>query len=88
MRPKLWPICVIKFSATDQMATSQFELRPAAPEIHCSDAQINEVFSGRRFGETRLMQASGLEMCLKNPGAELFCLAQGLRHAIDDPLWH
>ena len=69
------------------MATAQFEPRPAAPEIHCSDAQINEVFSGRRFGETRLMQASGLEMCLKNPGAELFCLAQALRHAIDDPLW-
>ena len=44
MRPKLWPICVIKFSATDQMATAQFELRPAAAEIHCSDAQINEVF--------------------------------------------
>tara|TARA_Y100000739_G_scaffold11370_1_gene9617 strand:- start:413 stop:517 length:105 start_codon:yes stop_codon:yes gene_type:complete len=33
------------------------------------------------------MHVAGLEMCLKNPGAELFCLAQGLRHAIDDPLW-
>ena len=54
------------------MATSQFELRPAAVEIHCSDAQINEVFSGRRFGKTRLMHAAGLEMCLKNHGAEFF----------------
>ena len=69
------------------MATSQFELRPAAVEIHCSDAQINEVFSGRRFGKTRLMHAAGLEMCLKNPGVELFCLAHGQRRSIDDPLW-
>ena len=54
------------------MATSQFEFRPAAPEIHCSDAQINELFSGRRFGKTRLMQASGLEMCLKNLARSCF----------------
>ena len=28
------------------MATAQFEPRPAAAESHCSDARINEVFSG------------------------------------------
>jgi len=37
------------------MAIAQIELKPAAAEIHRSDAQIKVVFSVRRFGKTRLM---------------------------------
>ena len=78
---------MIKSSATDQIVIARLALKLAAVEIHRSDAQIKVVLSGRRFGKTRLMLAAGLEMCLKNYGAELFYLAQCQRRAIDDPLW-
>ena len=63
------------------MAIAQIELKPAAAEIHRSDAQIKVVFSGRRFGKTRLMLTSGIEECLKT----LEHPRQGERHPPDDP---
>ena len=57
------------------MAIAQIELKPAVAEIHRSDAQIKVMFSGRRFGKTRLMLTAGIEECLKNPGAKMFYLA-------------
>ena len=42
------------------MAIAQIVLKPAASEIHRSDAQIKVVFSGRRFGKTRLMLTAGI----------------------------
>ena len=65
------------------MAVAQIQLKPAAAEIHRSDAQIKVVFSGRRFGKTRLMLTAGLEECLKNPGAKVFYLAPSRKQAKD-----
>ena len=65
------------------MTTALLELKPAAAEIHRSDAQIKVVFSGRRFGKTRLMLTAGLEECLKNPGAKVFYLAPSRKQAKD-----
>ena len=65
------------------MAIAQIELKPAPAEIHRSDAQIKVVFSGRRFGKTRLMLTAGIEECLKNPGAKVFYLAPSRKQAQD-----
>ena len=65
------------------MAIAQIELKPAAAEIHCSDAQIKVVLSGRRFGKTRLMLTAGIEECLTNPGAKVFYLAPSRKQAKD-----
>ena len=65
------------------MAIAQIVLKPAASEIHRSDAQIKVVFSGRRFGKTRLMLTEGIEECLKNPGAKVFYLAPSRKQAKD-----
>ena len=65
------------------MAIAQIELKPAAAEIHRSNAQIKVVFSGRRFGKTRLMLTAGIEECLNNPGAKVFYLAPSRKQAKD-----
>ena len=65
------------------MGIAQIELKPAAAEIHRSDAQIKVVFSSRRFGKTRLMLTAGIEECLTNPGAKVLYLAPSRKQAKD-----
>ena len=65
------------------MTVAQIELKPAAAEIHSSDAQIKVLFSGRRFGKTLLMLTAGIEVCLTNPGAKVFYLAASRKQAKD-----
>ena len=41
------------------------------------------VFSGRRFGKTRLMLTAGVEECITNPGSKVFYLAPSRKQARD-----
>lgn len=65
------------------MPAATLQLKPAAAEILRSDAQVKVVFSGRRFGKTRLMLTAGVEECLTNPGAKVFYLAPSRKQAKD-----
>ena len=65
------------------MRIATLELKPAAADIIHSDAQDKVVFSGRRFGKTRLMLTAGIEECLSTPGAKLFYLAPSRKQAKD-----
>ena len=65
------------------MPAASLQLKPAAAEILRSDAQVKVVFSGRRFGKTRLMLTAGIEECLKNTGAKVFYLAPSRKQAKD-----
>lgn len=65
------------------MPAATLQLKPAAAEIHRSTAQVKVVFSGRRFGKTRLMLTMGVEECLQNPGAKVFYLATSRKQAKD-----
>ena len=65
------------------MPIAQLELKPAAAEILRSEAQVKVVFSGRRFGKTRLGLTAGIEECLTNPGAKVFYLAPSRKQAKD-----
>jgi len=42
------------------MPAASLQLKPAAAEILRSEAQVKVVFSGRRFGKTRLMLTAGI----------------------------
>ena len=65
------------------MPTATLELKPAAAEILRSDAQMKVVFSGRRFGTTRLMLTAVIEECLSNPGSKALYLAPSRKQAKD-----
>ena len=65
------------------MPAATLQLKPAAAEILRSDAQVKVVFSGRRFGKTRLMLTAGIEECLSNPGSKVFYLAPSRKQAKD-----
>ena len=55
-----------------RMPVAQLQLKPAAAEILRSDAQVRIVFSGRRFGKTRLGLTALIEECLSKPGSKVF----------------
>ena len=65
------------------MPSAVLQLKPAAAEILRSDAQVKVVFSGRRFGKTRLMLTAGIEECLQKPGAKVIYLAPSRKQAKD-----
>ena len=65
------------------MPVAQLELKPAAPEILRSDAQVKVIFSSRRFGKTQTLLTAGLEECLTNPGSKVFFLAPSRKQARD-----
>ncbi|CAK27793.1 Hypothetical protein SynRCC307_0890 [Synechococcus sp. RCC307] len=65
------------------MPVAHLELKPAAAEILRADADVKVVFSGRRFGKTRLMLTAGVELCLTKPGAKVFHLAPSRKQAKD-----
>lgn len=65
------------------MTKATLELKPAAAEILRSEASVKVVFSGRRFGKTRLMLTAGIEECLINPGSKVFYLAPSRKQAKD-----
>ena len=65
------------------MPAATLQLKPAAAEILRSDAKVKVVFTGRRFGKTRLMLTAGIEECLSKPGAKVFYLAPSRKQAKD-----
>ena len=65
------------------MPVAQLQLKPAAAEILRSDAQVRIVFSGRRFGKTRLGLTALIEECLSKPGSKVFYLAPSRKQAKD-----
>lgn len=65
------------------MPIAALQLKPAAAEIFRSDAQVKVIFSGRRFGKTRMLLTAGIEECVTNPGAKVFFLAPSRKQARD-----
>ena len=65
------------------MAIAHLELKPAAAEILRSPAKVKVMFSGRRFGKTRMMLAAGLEKAITTPGSVTFYLAPSRKMAKD-----
>ena len=65
------------------MPIATLELMPGAADILRSDAQVKVVFSGRRFGKTRLMLTAGIEECLSNPDSKVFYLPPSRKQAKD-----
>ncbi|QVV66762.1 terminase large subunit domain-containing protein [Synechococcus sp. LA31] len=65
------------------MAVARLELKPAAAEILRSTAKVKVMFSGRRFGKTRMMLAAGVEKALTCPGSVTFYLAPSRKMAKD-----
>ena len=65
------------------MPVAQLELKPAAAEIYRSPARVKVVFSGRRFGKTRLGLTWLIEKCLTEPGSKCFYLAPSRKQAKD-----
>ena len=62
---------------------AQLELKPAAALVHRSDARVRVLFSGRRFGKTRLMLTEALSTALEQPGSQIFYLAPSRKMAKD-----
>ena len=65
------------------MAVSTLQLKPAAAEILRSPATVKVMFSGRRFGKTRMMLAAALEKAVSVPGSTTFYLAPSRKMARD-----
>ena len=65
------------------MAVATLELKAAAAEIYRSPARVKVVFSGRRFGKTRLGLTWLIEKCLTEPGSKSFYLAPSRKQARD-----
>ena len=67
----------------ETVPVAQLELKPAAAEIYRSPARVKVVFSGRRFGKTRLGLTWLIEKCLTEPGSKCFYLAPSRKQARD-----
>ena len=65
------------------MAISNLMLKPAAAEILRSPATVKVMFSGRRFGKTRMMLAAAVEKAVTSPGSTTFYLAPSRKMAKD-----
>ena len=65
------------------MTIAQIELKAAAAEVHRSKARVRVLFSGRRFGKTRLMLTEALACALEQPGSQIFYLAPSRKMAKD-----
>jgi len=65
------------------MTVAQLEIKPAAARVHRSKARGRVLFSGRRFGKTRLMLTEALATALGQPGSQIFYLAPSRKMAKD-----
>lgn len=65
------------------MTIAQLELKAAAAQVHQSRARVRVLFSGRRFGKTRLMLTEALACALETPGSQIFYLAPSRKMAKD-----
>ena len=65
------------------MTVAQLELKAAAAQVHRSKARVRVLFSGRRFGKTRLMLTEALACALEQPGSQIFYLAPSRKMAKD-----
>lgn len=65
------------------MTVAQLELKKAAAQVHRSKARVRVLFSGRRFGKTRLMLTEALACALEQPGSQIFYLAPSRKMAKD-----
>ena len=65
------------------MTVATLQLKPAAAEILRSPASVKVMFSGRRFGKTRMMLVAGIEKALQVPGSVTFYLAPSRKQAKD-----
>ena len=53
------------------MTVAQIQLKAAAAQVHQSQARVRVLFSGRRFGKTRLMLTEALATALEKPGSQI-----------------
>lgn len=65
------------------MTVVQLELKPAAAQVFRSTARVRVLFSGRRFGKTRLMLTEALQTALEKPSSQIFYLAPSRKMAKD-----
>ena len=65
------------------MVVATLHLKPAAAEILRSPAKRKVVFSGRRFGKTRMLLTAALEQALVKPGSAIYYLAPSRKQAKD-----
>ena len=65
------------------MTIAQLELKPAVSQVHLSKARVRVLFSGRRFGKTRLMLTEAITTAVSQPGSQVFYLAPSRKMAKD-----
>ena len=65
------------------MTVAQIQLKAAAAQVHQSQARVRVLFSGRRFGKTRLMLTEALACGLEQPESQIFYLAPSRKMAKD-----
>ena len=54
------------------MTIAQVQLKPAAADVYRSKARVRFLFSGRRFGNTRLMLTEALVQAVTEPDSQIF----------------
>ena len=65
------------------MTVCRLQLKSAAAEILRSKAKRKVIFSGRRFGKTRMLLTAALEQAVSEPGSNTFYLAPSRKMAAD-----
>ena len=65
------------------MTVAHLQLKAAAARVHKSKARVRVLFSGRRFGKTRLMLTEALSTAVSIPGSQIFYLAPSRKQAKD-----
>ena len=65
------------------MTVCRLQLKSAAAEILRSQAKRKVIFSGRRFGKTRMLLTAALIQAVETPNSNIFYLAPSRKMASD-----